>query len=155
MPERSSYTRTQTHTHTHPSFVLVASLLGTSTVHAPITNTSHRMTPPPTPHPPCDSPGLPTFRYLHTLGDVFSEVVEALSEVGKREEECRLVEDETEKMLSRRGGADYLQVKTGQQKKSGLCLKCSFLYYMRLGPRHFFFFSSGRFILFFDRGAPY
>lgn len=46
---------------------------------------------------------------------MFSKVVDALSEVGKREEECRLVEDETEKMLSHRGGADYLQVWFGRK----------------------------------------
>lgn len=45
------------------------------------------------------------------LGDVFSKVVEAVSEVARREEECRLVEDETEKLLSRRGGINHLQVR--------------------------------------------
>lgn len=51
-------------------------------------------------------------RRLHVLGDVFSKVVEAVPEVARREEECRLVEDETEKSLSRLGGIDHLQVRT-------------------------------------------
>ncbi|CAM9550222.1 unnamed protein product, partial [Ectocarpus fasciculatus] len=49
------------------------------------------------------------YKYLHALGDVFSKVVEAMSEVGRREEECRLVERETEKMLSRQGGNTRFQ----------------------------------------------
>lgn len=58
------------------------------------------------------------------LGDVFSKVVEAVSEVARREEECRLVEDETEKMLSRRGGIDHLQVKRDSARmgiREGVC----------------------------------
>ncbi|CAM9537152.1 unnamed protein product [Ectocarpus sp. 6 AP-2014] len=52
------------------------------------------------------------YKHLHALGEVFSKVVEAISEVGRREEECRLVERETEKMLSRQGGTVRLQLLT-------------------------------------------
>ncbi|CAM9408463.1 unnamed protein product [Ectocarpus sp. 12 AP-2014] len=52
------------------------------------------------------------YKHLHALGEVFSKVVEAVSEVGRREEECRSVERETEKMLSRQGGNVRLQLLT-------------------------------------------
>lgn len=67
---------------------------------------------------PC--PSMPyNPRYLHALGDVFSKVVEAMSEVGMREEECRLVERETEKMLSRQGGNTRFQVPSPPMRCSG------------------------------------
>ncbi|CAM9785312.1 unnamed protein product [Ectocarpus sp. 4 AP-2014] len=50
------------------------------------------------------------YKHLHALGEVFSKVVEATSEVGRREEECRSVERETENMLSRQGGNVRLQL---------------------------------------------
>lgn len=62
------------------------------------------------PNPPPSSSMLCNARQLHALGEVFSMVVESMSEVGRREEECRLVERETEKMLSRQGGNVRLQV---------------------------------------------
>lgn len=62
------------------------------------------------PHGVRSASSLAFSRRLQVLGDVFSKLVEAVPEVAKREEECRLVEDETEKMLSRRGGIDHLQV---------------------------------------------
>ncbi|CAB1114268.1 unnamed protein product [Ectocarpus sp. CCAP 1310/34] len=52
------------------------------------------------------------YKHLHALGEVFSKIVEAMSEVGRREEECRSVERETEKMLSRQGGNVRLQLLT-------------------------------------------
>lgn len=63
----------------------------------------------------CDSLSLSVVypfgsRRLHALDELFSQLVEAVSEVGKREEECRGMEDETDKMLARQGGPTRLQV---------------------------------------------
>lgn len=50
-----------------------------------------------------------TRRCLHTLLDSFSALVEAVSETGKRQEECRAVEDDTDALLSE-GEAAHMEV---------------------------------------------
>lgn len=50
-------------------------------------------------------------RCLHALDDLFSKLVEAVSEVGKREEECRVVEKETDRLLRWQGGTTRLEVR--------------------------------------------
>eukprot|EP00903_Cladosiphon_okamuranus_P020118 g18474.t1 len=60
---------------------------------------------------------IDAYKRLHVLGDVFSQAVEAVSEVARREAECRLVEDETEKMLLRRGGINHLQLLSRDLKR--------------------------------------
>lgn len=45
------------------------------------------------------------------LDDLFSNLVEAVSEVGKREEECRVVERETDRLLRWQDGTARFQVR--------------------------------------------
>ena len=45
------------------------------------------------------------------LDVLFSKLVEAVSEVGKREEECRVVEKETDRLLRWQGGTTRLEVR--------------------------------------------
>lgn len=68
---------------------------------------------------PCVAPSSPRlasppppsiFRCLHELDELFSKLVEAVSEVGKKEEEYRVVENETDKLLRRQGGSTRLEV---------------------------------------------
>ncbi|CAN0196997.1 unnamed protein product, partial [Hapterophycus canaliculatus] len=53
---------------------------------------------------------IDAYKRLHELGDVFSKVVEAVSELGRREEECRKLEVEGDRMLARYGGSGQLEV---------------------------------------------
>lgn len=50
-------------------------------------------------------------RCLHELDELFSKLMEAVSEVGKREEEYRVVENETDELLRRQGGSTRLEVR--------------------------------------------
>lgn len=47
---------------------------------------------------------------MHALVELFSRLVEAVAESGKREEECRLVEDKADELLSD-GDVTHLEVR--------------------------------------------
>lgn len=49
-------------------------------------------------------------RRISALDKAFSRLVEAVSDAGKLEEECRLLEDETDEIVSLQGGTTQLQV---------------------------------------------
>lgn len=74
------------------------------------------------------TPFLSWSRCLHALDDLFSKLVEAVSEVGKREEECRVVEKETDRLLRWQGGTTRLEVRwmivgVGYEREGYCCFR--------------------------------
>ena len=55
------------------------------------------------------------------LDGVFSSLVEAVSGLTKREEECQLVEDETARMLSQHGGSSVMVGRKSTVKAEPAC----------------------------------